>query len=159
MSELSRLIEEAQNDPAVLSTIDIEELLESAEDFDEDALIGKTVADFAKETYHVLYDLMGTDAESVEAIQDLCVKLKDYRYIDRMCDLRLGRNIKWIDKTNGKIAKGGNLVKIEIFDEKTSALCRNYRFFSRCVLDNCLVFQKFTMEEQLLLILQSNTSD
>ena len=151
---LNEIIKEARENPEVLSQLDVEELLENAEDFDEEALANKTMADFAKEIYDVLYDLMGTDQESIEAIQDICLKLKDYRYIHRLCDLRVGRHIRWIDKTNGKFSRGGNLIKIEIFDEKTSALCRNYRFFSRCMLDNCIVFQKLTMEEQLFLILQ-----
>jgi hypothetical protein len=150
---IEELIEEARKDPNVLTTIDIEELLENTEDIDEENLEGKTMSDFMQENHSILSEVY-LDRET--EIKDICDKLKDYRYIERICDLRPGRHIRWINTNTQelKLGRGGTLIKIEILNNKTTVLCKNYRFFMRCVLDNCLVFQKFTIEEQLLLMLQ-----
>ena len=152
---IAELMEEARKDPNVLSSMDIEELLENAKDLDEENLEGKTMSDFMQEIHSVLSEVY-LDRET--EIKEMCDKLKDYRYIERICDLRPGRHIKWINMnsqgTSLKLTKGGTVIKVEILDNKTTVLCRNFRFFTRCVLDNSLVFQKFTIEEQLLLMLQ-----
>lgn len=150
--QMNDLFKEARADSEVMiSTLDIAELLkENQEEIDQSALEGKTLRHFIEETYSVLLE----NGVREEDLPTMCEKLKDYRYMDRVCDLRPGRHVRWINLENGNLTKGGNLVKVEVFQDKLTLLCRNFRYFNRCALNKSILFQKFTMEEQLYLLLQ-----
>ena len=151
---MDQLLEEAYKDPSVLScSLNIQELLNQRMVDHDSSLEGKTLTFFLKENVSVLNDLECSLAEK----EIMCDKLKDYRYIDRICDLIPGRHVRWIDPSNGILKKGGHLVKVEIHHEKVYLLYRNFKYFNKCALNSSvLLFQKFTVEEQLYLMLQEN---
>jgi hypothetical protein len=145
------IINQVKDEPDILSTLDVEELLENAENLDKRDLEGKTMHYFMNETFSILKDI-DLDENDIQYMYD---KLKDYHYVERICDLRVGRYIRWINMSNKtKLTKGGAIVRIDILDNETSVLCRNYKYITRFNLDNCWIFQKFTVEEQLFMMLQ-----
>ena len=88
--------------------------------------------------------------------KDYCMRLIGYHIVDRICDLRNGRLIRWIKKENGLLTNGGLLMNVKIENKGVILLCKNNsnRFFNVCF-DNCLVFQKLSMEEQIVLMANS----
>jgi hypothetical protein len=93
-------------------------------------------------------------------IDNLPEKLKDYRYVSEICELFRGRHIRWIrifDKGkrifNSKITNGGIVTDIKFMDNGIHIQCKNARNqFLQFKFDDCLLFQKLTAEECILLM-------
>ena len=136
---------EAREDPSLLSTIDIEAVLKKTDDVHY--IEGKTVADLSKEVFDAIHPL----EISEENKHDICQRLIGYRWVDRLCDLRSGRLVRWVKK--GRLTNGGLLMNVKIENTGVILLCKNNvgRFFS-IKWDESVVFQKLTMEEQLVLM-------
>lgn len=141
--------EEARHDPTLLSSIDVEALLKKIENEDSNYLENKSLADISKE----LFDVITSADIPNNVVLDYCTRLSGYRYVDRICDLRNGRMMRWIKISNKSLTNGGILMSIKIENNGVKLLCRNNanRFFN-IKFDDCLVFQKLTMEEQLILM-------
>lgn len=80
--------------------------------------------------------------------------LREYKYIDEIPDLDYGHYIRWIslkNPANIKLTNGGILCDIKVNDQ-VSLLCKNSsnRFF-QIKLDECLVFQKLSEQEKIIL--------
>ena len=136
---------EAREDPSLLSTIDIEAVLKKTDDVHY--IEGKTVADLSKEVFDVINPLEISEDNK----HDICQRLIGYRWVDRLCDLRSGRLVRWVKK--GRLTNGGLLMNVKIENTGVILLCKNNvgRFFS-IKWDESVVFQKLTMEEQLVLM-------
>ena len=144
MQSLDDIFEEAKADPSLFSSIDVDALLEKMET--AHYLENKGIADISKEVFDAIDEL---DLEKEVAV-DYCTRLTGYRYVDRICDLRNGRLMRWIK--NGSLTNGGILVNVKMEPKGVQLLCKNniHRFFN-VRFDDCLIFQKLTMEEQLVL--------
>jgi hypothetical protein len=136
---------EAREDPTLLSTIDIDAVLKKTDDVHY--IEGKTVADVSKEIFDAVDDLDIPE----ENKRDICQRLVGYRWVDRLCDLRSGRLVRWVKQ--GKLTNGGLLMNVKIENTGVLLLCKNNvgRFFT-IRWDDTVVFQKLTMEEQLVLM-------
>ena len=83
-------------------------------------------------------------------------KLKYYRHVDELPDIEFGNYIRWIPIKKSvseiKLTNGGLIIGIEIFDNGIHIKCKNNmnRIF-QIKLDECLVFQKLTDQEEILL--------
>ena len=82
-------------------------------------------------------------------------KLKDYRYIDELPDIKYGAYIRWISLKNPEIIKltnGGIIMEIKIETDGIIIVCKNNlnRFFQLNMNEN-LIFQKINQEEMVLL--------
>jgi hypothetical protein len=82
-------------------------------------------------------------------------KLKNYRYIDEIKDLKYGSNIRWINLKkidNIKITNGANLCDIKITNNGLGLSLKTYNnsFFTIFLNEN-LIFQRITYEEDLIL--------
>jgi hypothetical protein len=82
------------------------------------------------------------------------LKLKDYRFIDEVPDIRYGAYVRWIPLDGpraGKLLPGGLVCDIKT-DDGVTIRCRNrqHRFF-QFRLGECLAFQKFSDQERVLL--------
>jgi len=92
---------------------------------------------------------------SRETTLDYLKKLKGYRYIDEMNELKYGAYIRWIpitDPNNLHLKYCGIICDIKITDNGIVIVCKN--FMHRCYsfrMDNCLIFQKLTNQEQVIL--------
>lgn len=146
--DIQEIFVNAKNDPSLFSSIDIDELLDSIENETTEYLENKTLADISKIVLEVLtteFDSLGKDA-----VQKYYEKLAGYRYVDKVCELRQGIFIRWI--RNETLMNGGTVIHIKI-GENVQIVCKtalgkhiSLRF------DECVIFQKLTMEEQLILM-------
>ena len=153
--DLDEVYKSALDDPTLLSTIDIDALIEKMED--NHYLENKSLDDISKDIFFSIQSL-GQFTEENENLNQMCLRLSGYRVVDRICDLRNGRLIRWIKKKTPKVlTNGGLLVNVKIENSGVKLLCKNNmnRFFS-VFFDDCLVFQKLTMEEQLILMASSS---
>lgn len=81
-------------------------------------------------------------------------KLKNYRYIDEIHELNYGTYIRWIDLSKNviKLTNGGIVCEIKVADDGIHIICKNnMNFFFELHFGKCIVFQKLTDQEQILL--------
>ena len=92
---------------------------------------------------------------SRETTLDYLKKLKGYRYVDEINELKYGAFIRWIpitDPNNLQLKYCGIICDIKITNAGIVIVCKN--FMHRCYsfrMDNCLIFQKLTNQEQVIL--------
>ena len=151
MNDIESIFENALKDPELFSTIDIENLLKNIENDKTDYLENKTLKTISDDIFYKINDFHITD----ETKEIFCNKLAGYRYVDEIRELHKGTHTRWIRKTNYSptLTNGGTLVNIVFNDKGTTFICRGYsnKFF-QCKFDDCLVFQKLSLEEQLILM-------
>ena len=88
-------------------------------------------------------------------LSDYMKKLKDYMYIDEMDELRQGGFIRWVvlsDPNNLFLTPGGIICEIKVTDTGMAIVCKNYahkHFYIK--IEECLIFQKLSSQEQVLL--------
>lgn len=155
---LQEIIVKAKNDASLFSTIDVEKLLEVADDDKNDYLENKTLHDIVNDIHDTLVVLPITKLK----IKDIQQKLSEYRYVERICDLHKGKHIRWIRISGFKIipktssyslTNGAVVVDIIFTDTGTNILCRNYNnVFIQIKFDDCLIFQKLSTDEELILM-------
>ena len=96
-----------------------------------------------------------------EVKMDYLKKLKEYRYIDEMNELKIGTYVRWIpikeddsdpDSDNIYLTKGSIVCDLKITDTGMYIICKNYAGkHYQLKMDECLLFQKLTGQEQVLL--------
>lgn len=90
-----------------------------------------------------------------ETLKTIHKKLKNYRYVSDLADLKYGAFIRWIPLSNPekiKLTNGGIVVDIKIFQTGIQIVCKNnFNRIFQLKLDECLLFQKLTNQEQYLL--------
>jgi hypothetical protein len=86
-------------------------------------------------------------------------KLNGYRYVDEIDELKCGTYLKWIlltdpDPDNIELNKGALFCEIKCKDDGVFIVCKNIGFSSRhfqIKMDECLLFQRLTTQEIILL--------
>ena len=153
--DIQEIYESALADPTLFSTIDVDALLAKIEGEDNHYLENKTLTDISKDIFDAVSELNVSD----DLASKFCKRLSGYRYVERVCDLRNGKLMRWIKRPTSfplnekSLTNGGILMNIKIENSGVQLLCRNnsQRFFN-IKFDDCLVFQKLTMEEQLIVM-------
>ena len=146
---INDIMKDALNDPTLLSTLDINKLLNTLEHDKCNYLDNKTLETFIDENY----DIMNALDISTDNKLKFCNKLIGYRSIDQINELHKGKYIRWYRNSNGKLTNGGILVDIKFLDNGIHILCMNsMRRFIQYKFDDCITFQKLTDEEQLILM-------
>lgn len=92
---------------------------------------------------------------SREVLRSFHEKLKDYRYVADLHDLKYGAYIRWIplkDPSIIKLTNGGIVTDIKMTKTCILIVCKNTlnRIF-QIKFDECLIFQKLTEQEHILL--------
>lgn len=153
MSSIQELIENASNDPELAASIDIEKLLEASQ---ETRLLKKSIESVTQDIVEILHD-PSLKLDSAD-ISNFSSKLLGYQYIDRICDIRLGRFIRWIKRNNDNsdkiptLYRGGIITSIQVEDTGIKILCRNKSMqFSRLKWEECILFQQLSLEEKMIL--------
>lgn len=78
-------------------------------------------------------------------------KLKTYKIVDELQEYRLGRHIRWIN-SNLKLTNGGILVDIFIMEDGVRLRTKNnMNRFITIAPDDCVVFQKISYDEAVML--------
>uniref|UniRef100_A0A6C0I197 Uncharacterized protein n=1 Tax=viral metagenome TaxID=1070528 RepID=A0A6C0I197_9ZZZZ len=144
MSSIDKIIEDALKDPTLASTIDIEKLLSIRQ---ENRFEGKSMTTISKQIVDILEIHL-----NVENVSDMSQKLIGYQHIDQVCDIQLGKFIRWIKIGTKTINRGGILTSIQIEDSGIKLLCRNINMqFFRLKWEECILFQQLSLEEQMVL--------
>jgi predicted house-cleaning noncanonical NTP pyrophosphatase (MazG superfamily) len=151
--DIQEIFENAKNDPSLFSSIDIDELLDKIENETTEYLENKTLSDISQIVFETLTDY-GNQNKNLnrDTIQIYCEKLAGYRYVERICELRQGIYIRWIKNGNTKLFNGGIVVNIKVGDEIQIVCKTQIGKFLSIKFNHCIVFQKLTMEEQLILM-------
>lgn len=79
--------------------------------------------------------------------------LKGYRYVDEISDLKTNVYIRWIRFDNpNTLTKGAISCSVKITNEGMLVMCKNhYGKFFYVNMEECVVFQKITNEENVIL--------
>jgi hypothetical protein len=133
--------------------MDVQKLLKALDDETNENLMNFTTKKLNEMTLNILKELHLPKKDTI----DLFKKLKDYKYIDEMNDLKYGTYIRWIpieDPNNIFLAKGGLFCEMKITDDGVFCICKNIGYKSRhfqIQMDKNLIFQKLTDQEMVLL--------
>jgi hypothetical protein len=121
---IDQIFKDAQNDSSLLSKIDINELLNSLENKNNDYLENKTLTDINNDKFNALSQIN----LSKENVQQYCEKLAEFRLVDEVYELHKGKYVRWInieDDPDYKLKPGGFVFDIKFLDSGTHILCKN----------------------------------
>ena len=131
--------------------MDIEQLLKALDNDENEHLINMTSEKLNNMKREILTEIQLSPQEVAEYMQ----KLKEYKYIDEMNHIRHGSFIRWIpisDPENIHLTSGGIICDIKIADTGVHLVCKNFaKKHYQIKMDECLVFQKLSGQEQVLL--------
>jgi hypothetical protein len=155
--ELQKIYKDAQSDESLLSTIDANELLLAYENHNNSYLDGKTSADIAHEIASSFELLKETFTVPNMLKKEMALSLTGYRFIDEIDLLHVGKYTRWIQKYTASrkpaLANGGFLTNIEHGDTGIYLKIRLYNNkIINVAFDNCLLYQKMGVGEQLVLL-------
>lgn len=133
--------------------MNIDKLLKSLDNESNEQLLNFTTKSMREMTLNILKELHLTEKETTSIFN----KLKDYKYIDEMNELKYGTFIRWISIDNPddiELSKGALFCEMKIKDEGVFCVCKSFGFpvkHFQISLDKNLIFQKLTDQEQVLL--------
>jgi hypothetical protein len=133
--------------------MDVQKLLKALDDETNETLLNFTTDKIREMNLNILKELHLSKKDTLE----LMSKLKEYKYVDEMNELKYGAYIRWIpidDPTNIYLTKGALFCEMKITDDGVFCVCKNYGFKSRhfqLSMDKNLLFQKLTDQELVLL--------
>ena len=133
--------------------MDVNKLLKALDDESNDTLMNFTTKTIREMTLKILKELQLPRNETI----DLMKKLKDYKYVDEMKDLKYGTYLRWIpinDPEDIQLTKGGIFCEMKVKEDGVYIICKNYGFNRKhfqIKLDENLIFQKLTEQELVLL--------
>lgn len=131
--------------------MDVNKLMEALDNDNNETIISLTTKKITELNFQVLKELhLGK-----EVTLDYLKKLKGYRYIDEMSELKYGAFIRWIPITDPNylpLHYCGMICDIKIMDEGVFIVCKNFmhRHYT-FKMDECLIFQKLSEQERILL--------
>ena len=145
------LYEEAKADPDVFSTYEIEELMKIVGEEKEHKLENLTNKIIEKELKKMCIKKFN-NREAYDKLRE-----GEYRYINELHELRLGRYIRWL-REDGKLVAGGKLVRIHIANEHVVCTCISTivksggaPYFFNVFFNKVHMFQKLTTDEKIIL--------
>ena len=133
--------------------MDVNKLLKALDDESNDNLFNFTTKKILEMNLQVLKELQLDRTETLIILK----KLKEYKYVDEMNDLKYGTYLRWIplnDPENIHLTKGAVFCELNITDNGVFIVCKNLGYSTRhfqIKMDECLVFQKLTQQELVLL--------
>ena len=133
--------------------MDVNKLLKALDDETNENLFNFTTKKILEMNLQVLKELHLDRNETL----DILKKLKEYKYVDEMNDLKYGTYLRWIPLNNPEnitLTKGAIFCEIKITDDGVFIICKNLGFRSnhfRIKMDECLIFQKLTSQELVLI--------
>jgi len=133
--------------------MDVNKLLKALDDDSNENLFNFTTKKILEMNLQVLKELELDKTETLNILK----KLKEYRYVDEMNDLKYGTYLRWIplnDPENIHLTKGAVFCELNITDNGVFIVCKNFGYSTKhfqIKMDECLVFQKLTPQELVLL--------
>lgn len=133
--------------------MDVNKLLKALDDETNETLLNFTTKKIKEMNLKVLKELHLSTADTLELFE----KLKSYKYVDEMNELKYGAYIRWIpieDPTNISLSKGALFCEMKITHDGVFCICKNFGYSVRhfqISMDKTLIFQKLTDQELVLL--------
>ena len=133
--------------------MDVNKLLKALDDETNENLLDFTSEKMKEMNLKIIKELQLPRNQTL----DIMKKLRDYKYVDEMNDLKYGTYIRWIPINNPNtiiLTKGAVFCEMKITDEGVFLVCKNYGYSSKhfqIQMDTNLIFQKLTTQEQILL--------
>lgn len=133
--------------------MNVDKLLKALDDENNDTLFNFTTEKIREMTLNILKELHLPKKVTI----DIFYKLKEYKYVDEMNDLKYGTFVRWIpidDPTNIYLTKGAIFCEMKINDNGVFCVCKSLGFPARhfqISMDKNLIFQKLTDQELVLL--------
>ena len=132
--------------------MDINEILKAVENDKNSHILNLTTNKNHNIKVNILKELILTKQELIQFMK----KLKNYRYIDQMDELKQGGYIKWIDIRNPEKIELTNSVifcDFKINDNGVSIIYKNFYRNKRYEfkMEEAIIFQKLTEQEEILL--------
>ena len=131
--------------------MDTEKLLKALDDESNENLLNFTTKKLREMVLNILKELHLPRKETLIMLN----KLKYYKYVDEMNDIKYGTYIRWIPISNPEdidLKKGAIFCEIKITDDGVFLVCKGFgKKHFQIKMDEILVFQKLTDQEQVLL--------
>ncbi len=131
--------------------LNVDLLMKSLENEDNDCLMNLDTKTIKK----IKNDMLQKLNLPKDKLKSLHKSLKQYRFIDEIPDIKYGAYVRWINLNNPdnlKLTNGGLVCDIKISNDDIIVVCKNRsnKFF-QLKLNECLVFQKITDQERVIL--------
>jgi hypothetical protein len=132
------------------SEVQLDKLLDALENENNENIFNLTSRKMKDMNLKILRELQMSDTDTMNYLK----KLKDYRYIDELNDLKYGSYVKWIpinDPYNIPLHHCGIICDIKITDNGIMICCKNFmhRHYT-FKMDECLIFQKLSSQEKII---------
>jgi len=152
--EIEKIYNDARMDPTLFSKLDPEELLRELSKDKNNYIEEKTTADILNEMKQSIEDEFGALLSNTD-VDKLLKRLVGYRTVDELDAIHIGQHTRWIQKYQDdvKLTNGGILLNIIFTVEGINLTIRLWN--NRAIqvrFDDCLVFQKLSFGEQLILM-------
>jgi hypothetical protein len=129
--------------------MDVSLLLKALDNAENERVFDYNLISIAKINRRILGELV----LSQPTLEEYVKKLHNYVYIDELQQLKCGSYLRWFGPQSTKLAHGATFCNIKITDDGVFVVCKALTS-SRCFqlkLDDCLIFQKLTSQEIVLL--------
>ena len=135
--------------------MDVNKLIDALDNENNEKILNLTTKKIKEMNMKILMEL----SLPREKLFVITKKLNGYRYVDEIDELKCGTYLKWIlltdpDPDNLELTKGAIFCEIKCKDDGVFIVCKNMGFSSRhfqIKMDECLLFQKLTTQELILL--------
>jgi len=131
--------------------LNIAQLLKALNNEENESLINLTSKKIMELNHSVLKELLLPKQVHLDYLK----KLERYKYVDEIKDLHYGAYVRWIpikDPQKMPLYTGGIICDIQVTDNGVNIKCKNFQHrFYQFKMDECLVFQKLTYQENVLL--------
>lgn len=133
--------------------MDTDKLLKALENESNELLLNLTTKKIVETNLNILNELKLSRKDTLEILN----KLKNYKYVDEMNELKYGTYLRWIpidDPEEIYLTKGAVFCEMKITDNGVFMVCKNLGFSTRhfqISMDKNLIFQKLTQQELVLL--------
>lgn len=133
-----------------MGPLNVDNLLKALDNEEHTNLINTSFQQIAKDKNDILQNLH----LQKDKLKDFHKKLRHYRYIDELNDLKYGQYIRWINLNNEslKLTSGGIFLDLKLLNNGTHVVCKNNmnRVF-QIKFDECIFFQKISNQEEIIL--------
>lgn len=152
---INQVYQDALADPSLLSTLNVDELLNTLETNKNDYLENKTLNGITDDVYNCIHDMRINH----EIQEQICLKLVGYRLVEELHELHKGKHVRWIRRNSSNLTNGGIVVDIKFLDNGTHVLCMNsMKRFIQYKYDDCITFQKLSPTELLILMIYEHAT-
>lgn len=131
-----------------MSNLDIEKLEEILNKEIHNNLVDTTKSKISKEKNDILQRLN----LNRDTLKSLNSKLKEYRYIDNLTDLKPGYYLRWLNINDNILKKGGWFLDVKLLENGCHVICKTFNNkLIQISLEENILFQKISGDEKLIL--------